>query len=142
MNIKLIFKLSVLVLGLLLVVMFRQTMGSKSFTESLNAMFGGGKTAQVVNWCADHVVDVVWVSDEVPEKLKSLGLSDLRETYCELKTEPILGVDLSTVEWKKLAESSGAAGQKTTLEWNKALNLFRAGGMPFKSSDFGRELSP
>lgn len=142
MNIKLVFKLSVLILGLLLVFMFRQTMGSKTFTESLSAMFGGTKPANVTNWCAEHVVDVVWVSDEVPEKLKNLDMSDLRETYCELKTEPILGVDLSTVEWKKLAESSGAAGQKTTLEWNKALNLFKAGGMPFKSSDFGRELSP
>lgn len=142
MNIKLVFKLSVLILGLLLVFMFRQTMGSKTFTESLSAMFGATKPVNVTNWCADHVVDVVWVSDEVPEKLKSLDLSDLRETYCELKTEPIMGVDLSTVEWKKLAESSGAAGQKTTLEWNKALNLFKAGGMPFKSSDFGRELSP
>lgn len=142
MNIKLVFKLSVLILGLLLVVLFRQSMGSKTFTETLNAMFGATKPAHVVNWCADHVVDVVWVSDEVPEKLKNLSLSDLRETYCELKTEPIMGVDLNTVQWKKLAESSGAAGQKTTLEWNKALNLFKAGGMPFKSSDFGRELSP
>lgn len=142
MNIKLIFKLSVLIFGLLLVVMFRQTMGSKSFTETLNGMFGVTNANNNINWCADHVVDVVWVSEEVPEKLKNLSLSDLRETYCQLKTEPILGVDLSTVQWKKLAESSGAAGQKTTLEWNKALNLFRAGGMPFKSSDFGRELSP
>jgi hypothetical protein len=142
MNIKLVFRLSVLILGLLLVIMFRQTMGSKTLTESLNAMFGGTKPANVINWCADHVVDVVWLSEEVPEKLKSLDLSDLRETYCELKTEPIIGVELNTVTWAKLAESSGAAGQKTTLEWNKALNLFRAGGMPFKSSEFGQELSP
>jgi hypothetical protein len=52
MNIKLVFKLSVLILGLLLVVLFRQSMGSKTFTETLNAMFGVAKPAHVVNWCA------------------------------------------------------------------------------------------
>ena len=132
----------VLVLGLVLVLLFRQQMGSQSFQDVLNAMFGGTKPNNTVNWCADHVVDFAWVSTEVPEKLKSMDMAELRETYCQLTTEPISGVDLSKVEWTKLAESSGAAGQKTVLEWNKALNLFRAGGMPFKSSVFGQELSP
>lgn len=139
MNTKLVVKILLLVLGLLMVVLIRNFSGSEGFTASLNSFFGITNEPEL-NWCAEHVVDVAWLSSEVPEKLKKLDMADLRNHYCELKTEPISGVDLDKVQWSPLAESSGATGIKTVLEWNKELGLFRSGGLPFKSSVLSREL--
>lgn len=139
MNTKLVLKLSILLFGLLMVVMVRNLTGSGSLTNSLNSFFGITSVPKL-NWCADHVVDVAWISAEVSEKLKKLDAADLRRDYCVLKTEPIQGVDLDKIQWVPLAESNGATGIKTILEWNKELGLFRSGGLPFKSSNLSREL--
>ena len=139
MKTKLVLKLSILLFGLLMVVMFRNFSEKGSFTAYLNTLFGVVEEPRL-NWCADHVVDVAFVSTEVPEKLKKMDMSSLRKAYCELRTEPIQGVDLNQVTWAPLAESSGATGIKTILEWNKELALFRSGGLPFKSSILSREL--
>lgn len=139
MKTKLIIKLSVLLFALLLVVLFRQISGSGGFRKGINELFGV-VPVQKINWCADHVVDVIWTSNEVPEALQKLEMSSLRDYYCELKTEAISGVDIDKLTWAPLAESSGATGVKTVLEWNKQYEVFKSGGMPFKSSSFSREL--
>jgi hypothetical protein len=72
--------------------------------------------------------------------LAKLDMAELRGRICELKTEDINGINLDEVKWSPLAESHGAAGAKTLLEWNADLGVFRSGGMPFKSSDFLKEL--
>ena len=136
MNAKLIAKLMMLVLGLLLVFLFQQKTGSKNFTEAMRAVFGPPEIKNTTNWCADHVVDFVWTSEQIPVAVKEQDMADLREQYCELKTEAISGIDLDKVVWQPLAESSGAAGAKTKLEWSPDMALFRAGGMPFMSSEF------
>ena len=139
MNTKLVLKLSILLFALLMVVMVRNFSGSGSMSGALNSLFGVSR-APKLNWCADHVVDVIWVSSAVPEKLKKLDMADLRNNYCELNTETIQGVELNQVQWLPLAESSGATGVKSVLEWNKELGLFRSGGLPFKSSNLSLEL--
>lgn len=139
MNTKLIFKLVILIIGLIFVAMIYNYTSSGSMTRALNEMFGGGGVNKIT-WCADHVVDVAWVAPEVPARLKELDLPALRDRYCELKTEAIAGVDLDQVQWSTLAESSGATGIKTILEWNPGQKLFRSGGLPFKSSDLSQEL--
>lgn len=139
MNTKLIFKVVGLIIGLIFVVMLYNYTSSGSMTRALNNMFGLSSD-NTLNWCADHVVDVTWVAPEVPEDLKSLDLPTLRDDYCELKTEAIVGVDPDQVSWQPLAESSGAAGAKTVLEWNRETGLFRTGGLPFKSSELAEQL--
>ena len=139
MKTKLVLKLSILLVGLILVVMYRNFSESGGMVATLNSFFGLSKPPKIT-WCADNVVDVLWTSTSVPEKLKKLDMSDLRRHYCELNTEAIQGVDLDQVRWAPLAESSGATGIKTVLEWNKELGLFRSGGLPFKSSNLSREL--
>ena len=139
MKTKLVLKLSILLFGLVIVLMFRNFTEKGSLANAFNTLFGISNEPKL-NWCAEHVVDVVWVSNEVPETLKKLDMSKLRNNYCELKTEAIQGVDLDQVTWAPLAESSGAAGKKSVLEWNKELGLFRSGGLPFKSSLLSREL--
>lgn len=142
MNTKLVLKLLILIFGLLMVVMASQYSGSGGMKAAINSLFGVDTTAgpQKLNWCADHVVDFTWLAAEVPENLKKQDIATLRETYCELKTEAIQGVELDKVRWASLAESSGATGIKTLLEWNQSLGLFRSGGLPFKSSSLSREL--
>lgn len=139
MKTKLVLKLSILLFGLLMVVMFRNFSEKGSLANAFNTLFGITNEPKV-NWCADHVVDVVWLSSDIPDNLKKLDIAKLRSNYCELKTEAIQGVDLDQVKWAPLAESSGATGKKSVLEWNKELGLFRSGGLPFKSSVLSREL--
>ena len=139
MKTKLVLKLSILLFGLVMVVMFRNFSEKGSLAAAINNLFGVTNEPKL-NWCADHVVDVAIVSNEAPEKFRKMDISDLRNNYCELNTEPIQGVDLNQVKWSHLAESSGATGIKTVLEWNKELELFRSGGLPFKSSILSREL--
>lgn len=139
MKTKLVLKLSILLAGLVLIVMYRNFSESGGMIATLNSLFEISKTPKI-RWCADNVVDVAWTSAAIPEKLKKLDMSDLRSHYCELNTETIQGVSLDQVQWSPLAESSGATGIRTVLEWNKELELFRSGGLPFKSSNLSREL--
>ena len=139
MKTKLVLKLSILLFGLVMVVLFRNFSEKGSLANAFNTLFGITNEPKV-NWCADHVVDVVWVTSDISEKLKKLDMAALRNNYCELKTEAIQGIDLDQVKWTPLAESNGAAGKKTVLEWNRELGLFRSGGLPFKSSVLSREL--
>lgn len=140
MNGKLVVKLLFLVLILSLVFMARQQLGSAGFKETLNGLFGVGQPKNSLSWCVDNTVDVLWTNAEVAEAMKEYDLRYLRNHFCELVTEPIAGVDIDTVIWSPLAESRGPAGQLSKLEWNQENSLFRAGGMPFKSTSFAEEI--
>lgn len=132
-------KLSLLVVGLIFVVLIKNSMTSGSIANSFSALFGLSNTPQL-NWCAEHVVDVVWIDPQIPEKLKALKLPTLRDRYCQLTTEAIHDLPLEQISWKPLAESHGAAGKKTLLEWSPENGVFQSGGLPFKSSGLLREL--
>ena len=137
---KLVLKILVLIFIFLIVVMFRQYTGSKTFKESVAMLFGVRAPTNTTNWCVENTVDVLWTTAEVSENLKQQDFPYLRSHICELATEPIAGVDIDKVTWAPLAESHGPAGQLSKLEWNKELSLFRSGGMPFKSSKFAKDL--
>lgn len=132
----------ILVLGLVLVLWFRQQMGSQSVTQTLGAMFGSAPAQNTLDWCADHVVDFTWADTTIPKELREQEMSSLRDRYCRLAVEEIHNVDIDQVQWSPLADSSGAAGRRTTLLWNRDLKLFKSGGMPFKSSKLASELVP
>jgi hypothetical protein len=140
MNTKLLLKILVLVFIFLLVFMFRQYLESGGFKEGLNAFFGPTKNPNKINWCVANTVDFLWTQSDIPNDLKQKNLSYLRSNFCELDTEAISGIDIDSVEWSPLAESRGPTGQLSKIEWNKSLGVFRAGGMPFKSSKFANEL--
>ncbi len=140
MNKNLILKIMLLLFGLVVIIWFRQQMGSKNTMQTLNSIFGVEPKKNQFNWCADHVVDFSWIETDLPTELKSLDMSDLRENFCSFEVEPIIDVNMDQVTWTSLAESAGAAGQKTTLLWNRNLKLFKSGGLPFKSSKFTEKL--
>ena len=139
MKIKLAVQLSVLLAGLLMVVLARHISASGGFKASVNALFGID-TKNQLTWCAPEVVDVAWTTTDLPEKLKNKSASQLRSNYCTLKIEAISGVDTDKIEFEMLAESSGATGKHSILEWNRENSVFRTGGMPFKSPRLTSEL--
>jgi len=140
MNPKLLVKVLFLALVLLLVILARQQLGSVSFKEGLNALFGIGGQKNMITWCVDNTVDVLWTNAQVAEAMKEHDLSYLRNHYCELPTEPIAGFDIDKEEWAPFAKSQCPAGQLSKLEWNSENAVFKAGGMPFKSTAFAEEL--
>lgn len=140
MKTKLVLQLSVLLAALVAVLIARNVTESGGLKKTLNTLFGVVEQKKI-NWCAAHVVDVDWLL-EVPGTLKELSPADKRESYCELPAEDISGIDPDAVTWQPLARSSGATGQTSILEWNAENGLFRAGGLPFKSSEFNRQLRP
>ncbi len=140
MKIKLIFQILVLVFALVLVLKFRDYAGSRSFTETITTLFTSPKPPNTMNWCVDKTVDMTWASSEISENLKKLDAGDLRDLLCEVQTEPILNLEIDKVTWSPLAESHGPTAQKSLLEWNREYNVFRAGGMPFKSVKLSAEL--
>lgn len=139
MKIKLAIQLSILLFALVMVVMARHVSESGGFKASVNALFGID-TKNQLTWCADNVVDFTWTSEKVPATLKARDVADLRGHFCTLKIEAISDVDPDKLTFEKLAESNGATGKKSILEWNRENNVFRSGGMPFKSSGLSREL--
>ncbi|MGZ3691584.1 MAG: hypothetical protein ACXVAX_08770 [Pseudobdellovibrio sp.] len=134
MKSKIIFQVTVLLLLLVLVLKFRDYAGSRSFVQTMSDLFTSPKPANTMNWCVDKTVDVSWASDELSENLKKLDGGDLKDLLCEVQTEPILNLEIDKVTWSPLAESHGPTAQKSLLEWNREYSVFRAGGMPFKSS--------
>ena len=142
MNKNLLLKLMFLVFGLVMVLWFRQQMGSQTVTQTLTAMFGTVPDKNSFDWCAEHAVDFTWTDASLPEEIRNQEMSYLRDHFCRVAVEPISGVDIDKVEWKPLADSSGAAGRRTTLLWNPELKVFKSGGMPFKSSKLASELVP
>ncbi len=140
MKMKLFFKVLVLLFGLVIVLKFRDYAGSRTFVETVSAIFSTPKEANTMNWCTPQVVDVTWVTADISDNLKKMDMADLRDWLCEVKTEPIPDLDLDKVVWAVLAESHGPTAQKTVLEWNRDYSVFRAGGMPFKSSKLSAEL--
>jgi len=140
MKSKIIFQITVLLLALVLVLKFRDYAGSRTFVETVSSIFTSPKPANTMNWCVDKTVDVTWVSAELSENLKKLDGGDLRDLLCDVQTEPILNLEIDKVTWTPLAESHGPTAQKSLLEWNREYNVFRAGGMPFKSSKLSMDL--
>ena len=134
MKSKILFQVTALIFLLVCVLKFRDYAGSRSFVETVSAIFTSPKPANTLNWCVDKTVEVNWTSAELSENLKKLDGGDLKDLLCEVQTEPILNLEIDKVTWSPLAESHGPTAQKSLLEWNREYNVFRAGGMPFKSS--------
>jgi hypothetical protein len=133
MNLKTILKISLLVLGLIVVFVAKNATFSPKFKDEV-AKFFGVYSQRYITWCADHVVDVSVIDPIVSPSFKNLPMTELREKYCSLPVENINHIDLDSVAWTVLFESAGATGIKTHLQWNEQMNLFRFKGLPFKST--------
>ncbi len=140
MNIKLFFKISMLVFALVLVVAGRKFFTSAGFQKNANDVFA--VTASPFQWCTFERKIFVWTDRALALKFKAASPEQLAKKFCLVQAETIQGVDIKTVNWTPIAESVDSEGQKVILEWNKEKKLYRADGLPFKSSSLSLEINP
>lgn len=135
---KLIFKVSILVFGLVAVLYASKYFSSQPFQNSLDDVFQAGSQFK---WCSTTQSKFKWLNPEIAQKTKSVSTDMVAKKYCFVQMESIQGIDLKTAHWDKLAEGLDSGGQVVYLEWDKALQIFRAAGLPFKSSVLYKDLT-
>ncbi len=140
MNIKLIFKISVLIFALGLVLVGRKFFSSVGFKKNATDIFA--VEAHSFQWCSPQHQKFLWTEARLTQKFSALTATQLAKKFCLVYAETIQGVDLQKVQWSPIAESVDGEGQKVILERNLENKLFRADGLPFKSSSLGREINP
>jgi hypothetical protein len=138
MNAKLIFKVSILIFALVAVLFASKYFSSQPFQSSLDEAFKVGSQFQ---WCSTTNSAFKWLNDDIAAKTKSINKDILAKKYCFVQMESIKGIDIKTAKWEKLAEGLDSGGQMVFLEWDKALQIFRAAGLPFKSSFLYKDLT-
>ena len=140
MNIKLIFKIGVLIFALILVVMGRRFFNSAGFEKNATQVFTA--TNSPFQWCSFERKIFIWTDPGLIAKYKNQTQAMLSKKFCLVQSETIQGVDIKSVTWTPIAESVDSEGQKVVLEWNTEKKLYRADGLPFKSSSLSREINP
>ncbi|MBC7458763.1 MAG: hypothetical protein H7235_10815 [Bdellovibrionaceae bacterium] len=138
MNAKLIFKISILVFGLAAVIFASKYFSSQPFQNSLDDVFQAGSQFQ---WCSTTNSKFKWLNPAIAKKTKSVAKNGLAEKYCFVQMESIQGIDIKIAKWDKLAQGLDSGGQVVYLEWDKGLQIFRAAGLPFKSSVLYKDLT-
>ncbi len=139
MNIKLIFKISVLIFALILVFMGRKFFSSPGFQKNAAEVFTAH--ASPFQWCSIERNKFIWTQPDLNLKYKNMSPTQLAKKFCLVQAETIQGVDLKAITWTPIAVSVDSEGQKVILEWNTENKLFRADGLPFKSSSLSLEIS-
>jgi hypothetical protein len=138
MNAKLIFRVSILIFGLVAVIFASKYFSSQPFQSSLDEVFQAGSQFQ---WCSTTNSKFKWLNADIAAKTKSLDKDAVAKKYCMVQMESIQGIDIKTAKWEKIAEGLDSGGQVVFLEWDKALQIFRASGLPFKSSFLYKNLT-
>ena len=138
MNAKLIFRISILIFGLAGVIYASRYFSSRPFQSSLDEVFQTGSRFQ---WCSTARTNFKWFDAEIAQKTKLISRENLAKTYCYVQMESIQGIDIKKANWAKLAEGLDSEGQVVALEWDRSLQIFRAAGLPFKSSVLYKDLA-
>jgi len=138
MNAKFIFKLSLLIFALVGVIFASKYFSSQPFQNSLDSAFEAGSQFQ---WCTTTNSKFKWLNTDIAKKTKSVAKDMVAKKYCVVQMESIQGIDIKTAAWEKLAEGLDSGGQVVYLEWDRALKIFRAAGLPFKSSILYKDLT-
>ena len=98
--------------------------------------------ASPFQWCSSLSKVFVWTDSALALKFKTITQDQLAKKFCLVQAETIQGVDIKLLNWTPIAESVDSEGQKVILEWNKEKKLYRADGLPFKSSSLSQEINP
>lgn len=137
MNIKIIFKVSVLLFGLVMVIFASKYFASQPFQNSLDQVFQTGSQFQ---WCRPEA-SLSWLDQVMVDKTKSWKQDAVAQKYCTVQMESIQGIDLKTAAWSQLAQGFDTKGKAVYLEWDRDLKVFRVAGLPFKSSVLFKDIT-
>lgn len=143
MNIKIILKLSVLIFAFVLVIMSYKYFASPNFHDGLDALFNvpqnTGPTRDF-EWCSAKQVKFDWAEAQFKDKFKSHHSSDQAKAFCTVAIEQVSGDLIKQAKWKPLAKALDSAGKAISLDWDPELRIYRAGGLPFKSTKLTKDL--
>ncbi len=137
MNAKVFLKIVALVFGLILVIYASKYFSSNSFHSSVESLFNNINYFQ---WCSYEKHKVIWLDPAINKKMTDRQQSTHK--YCVVQMESIQGLDISHAQWRKVAQGFDSNGQVVFLEWDPATGVYRAAGLPFKSSILDQDLQP
>lgn len=98
------------------------------------------KSVASFQWCSENKGTVKWQEAELKAKYKKWTDHALRKKFCKVDLEPLSETEMSNANWRDLALATDSQAALVKLEWDKALKVFRAAGLPFKSKKLSREL--
>jgi hypothetical protein len=137
-NKKLIFKISILVVGLVSIFVFKGFLNKKSYQQPDMAEIT--KTVASFQWCSETKGTLKWQEAQHKAKYKKWTDHALRKKFCKVDLEPLSEAEMNNANWRDLAVGMDSQATIVKLEWDKALQVFRAAGLPFKSKKLSREL--
>ena len=91
-------------------------------------------------WCSETKGTVKWQDARLQAKYSKWTDHALRKKFCKVDLEPLSEAELSNANWRELALATDSQAAMVKLEWDQALQVFRAAGLPFKSKKLSREL--
>lgn len=65
----------------------------------------------------------------------------ITQKYCTVLMESIQNIDLKQAKWEKIAQGSDSGGQVVYLERDPNLHIYKAAGLPFKSSILDKDFA-
>lgn len=98
------------------------------------------KSVASFQWCSESTGSVAWQEAALKAKYKKWTDHALRKKFCKVDLEPLSEAEMNNANWRDLALASDSQASLVKLEWDKALKVFRAAGLPFKSKKLSREL--
>lgn len=98
------------------------------------------KSVASFQWCSETKGTVKWQEASLKVKYKKWTDHALRKKFCKVDLEPLSEAEMSNANWRDLALATDSQASLVKLEWDKALKVFRAAGLPFKSKKLSREL--
>lgn len=139
MNKALLFKIILLLAGLLGVISLSQFISSSQFKQNLNGVFF--PNVQSYQWCDPRYENMRW-SSAASEVIAQINLKtkEERQKFCIVSFEGIQGVDLKSAQWSDLLEGAKPEGQKVILRWDAALKVYLVDGLPFQSASLNQAL--
>lgn len=132
MSIKIIFRVSVLIFALVMVIFASKYFSSEQFQSSLNDVFN--TKVRTFQWCDGRPDHFKWIDADLENKFRMQPADRVSKKFCLVQIQPVQADDLKSVEWMKLAQGYDSGGQIVYLEQAMKGPVFRAAGLPFKST--------
>ena len=143
MNKKIIIKLSLLVLGLVVLFYFKKSLEQFSQSSPVQApvapVFDDLKSFQ---WCSEVQGQFTFKRGNHLLHFSKFSDAYIKKQFCTVDMESFAGIDVKKVtSWEVLATAVDSGGGQVLLEWNAEHRLFKADGLPFKSKKLAKKLS-
>ncbi len=110
-----------------------QKLQSPEFEQGLKLFWGASEPLQLTtsgpwDWCPEKTKDILVV--QFQKKIKAI---DEVQAICKVEVGPVEQDWLKEAEWSVILIAQSESGLKSVLEFDSRHQIFRSGGLPFKS---------